>query len=67
MRIDPVECRENAMKCRKLATETTDLSIQKIELAHCWDRLAIRMADTNELVEIDPRDRRAAWAVMSCP
>ena len=23
MRIDPVECRENAMKCRKLATETT--------------------------------------------
>ena len=62
MRIDPVECRENAMKCRKLAAETTDLSVQEIliEVAHCWDRLAIRMADTNELVEIDPRDRRAA-------
>ena len=62
MRIDPVECRENAMKCRKLATETTDLRVQEIliEVAHCWDRLATRMADTNGLVEIDPRDRRAA-------
>ena len=53
MPIDPDECRENAMKCRKLATETTDLRVQEIliEVARGWDRLAIKLADTNELAD----------------
>ena len=50
MPIDPVACRENAMKCRKLVTETTDLSVQEIliEVAHGWDRLAIKLAELAE-------------------
>ena len=64
MPIDPQECRENAMRCRKLALETTDLGIQEIliEVAHGWDRLASRLAATNELLgqPLDQREERAA-------
>ena len=62
MRIDPVECRENAMKCQKLATETTDLRVQEIliEVAHCWDRLATSMADTNSCYAVPPSWLRSA-------
>ena len=30
MPLDPNECLENAMRCRKLATETTDPGVQEI-------------------------------------
>ena len=60
MPLDPIECRENAMRCRKLATETADAGVQEIliEVAHGWDRLASKLADTNEL--LDQLDERAA-------
>ena len=62
MPLDPFECRENAMKCRKLATETTDPGVQEIlvEVAHGWDRLASKLADTNELLAQSLDQERAA-------
>ena len=62
MPLDPQQCRENAMKCRKLLTETTDLGVQEIliEVAHGWDRLAFKVAATNELLEASSDQERAA-------
>ena len=64
MPIDPEKCLENAMRCRKLALETTDPRGQEIliEIAHGWDRLASKVAATNELLadSLDQQDQRAA-------
>ena len=68
MPLDPQECRENAMRCRKLSTETTDHSVQEIliEIAHGWDRLASRLAATHELLgqSLDHPDERGARTAM---
>ena len=64
MPLDRIECLDNAMRCRKLATETTDPAVQEIliEVAHGWDRLAAKLADTSELLaqSLDQLEERAA-------
>ena len=50
MPLDPNECLENAMRCRKLATETTDPGVQEILIEVRRDRLASKLADTHELL-----------------
>ena len=62
MPLDPIECSENAMRCRKLATETTDPRVQDllVEIAHGWDRLASKLANTDELLAKSCNQERAA-------
>ena len=50
MPLDPQECRENAERCLKLASETADCSAQQIlvSTAQNWERLASTLAETQE-------------------
>jgi len=60
--VDPNECRANAMRCRKLATETNDLFTQEIliEIAHSWERIASKAAAARELLGQPPDQQDAA-------
>ena len=64
MPLDPHECHEQAKRCLKLAAETTDPKAQEIltTSSQRWERLAVKLADAEELLKqsFDERDKHVA-------